>query len=89
MIDASSPITDYAFYAKAGRFYLVIPAARLDTFQSALRGQIINDARVERRGADLILSFALAANTRAQIAEGPFGLDLLFYPPRGDPARAN
>jgi hypothetical protein len=85
VIDASSPITDYTFYARAGRFYLVIPAARLDTFQSGLRGRIINDARVERRGVDLILSFDIAANARAQIAEGPFGLDLMFYLSRGDP----
>lgn len=86
VIDASSAITDYTFYANARRFYLVIPAARLDTFQSGLRGRIINDARVERRGADLILSFDIASNARVQIAEGPFGLDLLFYLSRGDPA---
>lgn len=81
VVDAGCAIADYSYYAQGSRFYLVIQRGRLDAFQNALRARLLGDARVERRGADLILSFAIPEGTLVQVAEGPFGLDLLFSKP--------
>jgi len=78
VVDAGSAIADYSYYVQGSRFYLIIQRGRLDAFQSAMHARLLSDARVERRGSDLILSFAVPEGTLVQIAEGPFGLDILF-----------
>jgi hypothetical protein len=68
---------------------LIIQRGRLDAFQSVMRSRLLSEAHVERRGSDLILSFAIPEGTLVQIAEGPFGLDLLFSKPEITPRTAS
>jgi len=77
-INASGPISNYATYFKGGRFYLVIPHARLDVIDDGLRGRVFSDPVVEKRGDDLVLSFVFLPGTRASVLERPDGLDLVL-----------
>lgn len=78
-IEASSRISNYSMYFRAGRFYLVLPRTTLQVFQDALQGQAFSDAVVEKRGSDLLLSFALRPATSARVVERSGGLDLVFF----------
>jgi len=78
-IETSSRISNYFMYFRAGRFYLVLPRTTLQVFQDALQGQAFSDAVVEKRGSDLLLSFALRPGTSARVVERSGGLDLVFF----------
>lgn len=77
-IETSSRIGNYSMYFRAGRFYLVLPHTTLQVFQDALQGQAFSDAVVEKRGSDLLLSFALRPGISARVVERSGGLDLVF-----------
>ena len=78
-IVTSSRVNNYSMYFRAGRFYLVLPRTTLQVFQDALRGQTFSDAVVEKRGSDLLLSFALRSGTSARVVETSGGLELVFF----------
>jgi hypothetical protein len=78
-IETSARISNYSMYFRAGRFYLVLPHTTLQVFHDALQGQAFSDAVVEKRGSDLLLSFALRPGTSARVVERSGGLDLVFF----------
>jgi hypothetical protein len=77
VISADTGITDYSLYFAEGRMYVVLQHANLDKLESSLRGRLLSNPRVERRGNDLTLSFAIPPRANAKMAEGPLGLDVL------------
>lgn len=77
-INANGSIRDYSTSFKGGRFYFVIPHARLDVIQDSLRGRAFSEPLVEKRGDDLVLSFVLAPGARVRVTERPNGLDLIL-----------
>lgn len=79
-INSTGAIREYAIYFKSGRFYFVIPHARLDVIQDVLRGRVFSEPVVEKRGDDLVLSFVLWPGARASVVERFNGLDLVLIP---------
>ena len=79
MLDAGTPIRDYAVYFRNGRFFLSIPRARLDVIQDGLSGQAFTDPTFERHGEDLVISFALLPGTKARVQDQANGLAVFFF----------
>jgi hypothetical protein len=77
-IRTTSRIQHYSMYFRNGRFYLVIPNAKLEVLQDGLTGRLFNQAVIERRGDDLILSLAMVPGVKASVKEGLSGLDLIL-----------
>lgn len=77
-IKASTRVSNYLMYFRAGRFYLALPRTTLQVFQDELQGLAFSDAVVEKRGSDVLLSFVLRPGTRPKVVERPDGLDLVF-----------
>ena len=78
LLQAGRPIRDYAAYFRNGRFFLTIPRAQLDVIQDGLTGRTFTDPIFERRGEDLIVSFALLPGTKATLQEDANGIILIF-----------
>jgi hypothetical protein len=80
ILNSAGSIQDYSMYFKGGRFYLVIPHARLDVIEDGLDGRVFGETLIQTRRDDLVISFVLLPGTKASVIERPNGLDLLFVP---------
>jgi outer membrane protein insertion porin family len=58
-ITSDAPLTGCASYSDGNRFSVVIPRANASGIQEDLHGRAFTGVTVERRGGDLVLSFAL------------------------------
>ncbi|HYO99352.1 MAG TPA: DUF5916 domain-containing protein, partial [Pyrinomonadaceae bacterium] len=78
---SDAELTNYTAYESGGRFFVLIPqaeagdAARL---AGSLQGRGFEDAQVERRGADVLLSFKLQAGARAEVRQSFNRLEVRF-----------
>jgi hypothetical protein len=81
LLNSAVWVRDYSMYFRGGRFYLLIPNAKLDLIQEDLEGRSFSQLLVEKRGGDLILSVKLLPGTKASVVETPQGLDVALLPP--------
>lgn len=84
-VTSDSSLDDYTAYRDRDRFHVLIPRAELSAAITNLRGRGFTDIQVERRGADLDLSFALPPGASASVSQKFNRLDVTFILP-GDVA---
>ncbi|HEV2765949.1 MAG TPA: hypothetical protein VGV38_23390, partial [Pyrinomonadaceae bacterium] len=77
-VSSDSPLDDYAAFRQGERFVVVIPRAELSATQAAVEGRGFADARLERRGEDVLLSFRLEPGTAARAVQRFNRLELFF-----------
>ncbi|HEX8634954.1 MAG TPA: DUF5916 domain-containing protein [Pyrinomonadaceae bacterium] len=79
---SDAELTNYTTYESGGRFYVRLPQAETGEAAAAvaesLRGRGFEDARVERRGADVLLSFKLEAGATASVKQNFNRLEVRF-----------
>ena len=79
---SDAELTNYTTYESGGRFFVSIPQAEAGeaaaSLAESLRGRGFADARVERRGADVLLSFKLEAGTTADVRQSFNRLEVRF-----------
>ncbi|HEV7374739.1 MAG TPA: DUF5916 domain-containing protein [Pyrinomonadaceae bacterium] len=78
IVTSDVTLTDYQAYQNGGRFFLLIPYSTEPKIQNELRGRGFTDAVIERRGEDVLLSFALEAGARAHVSQRFNRLEVLF-----------
>jgi hypothetical protein len=81
-VTSDAELTNYTAYESGGRFVVRIPQAEAGETAAAvaesLRGRGFADARVERRGADVLLSFKLEAGAKAEVSQSFNRLEVRF-----------
>jgi hypothetical protein len=77
-ITSDVSLAGYQTYNADNRFYVLIPGAALSSAVETLRGRGFTDARSERRGQDLLLSFQLMPNAVAKVSQKFNRLDVVF-----------
>jgi hypothetical protein len=81
-VTSDAELTNYTSYESGGRFVVRIPQAEAGreaaSLAESLRGRGFEDARVERRGADLLLSFKLEAGATAEVKQSFNRLEVSF-----------
>ena len=77
-VASDTSLDDYAAFRDGERFFVRIPRAELSAAQRAVEGRGFADARVERRGDDVLLSFRLEPGTSARAVQRFNRLDLFF-----------
>ncbi|HEY0384557.1 MAG TPA: carbohydrate binding family 9 domain-containing protein, partial [Pyrinomonadaceae bacterium] len=77
-ITSDASLSDYQAYAADNRFYVLLPQSNLASAIDSLSGRGFTDARTERRGNDLLLSFGLTPHAKAQVSQKFNRLDLVF-----------
>jgi Domain of unknown function (DUF5916)/Carbohydrate family 9 binding domain-like len=83
-ITSDTSLDDYTAYRNADRFHVVIPQAELSSALNNLRrGRGFTRVEIERRGADLALSFSLQPGTTASVSQKFNRLDVIFNAPAG------
>jgi hypothetical protein len=80
ILNSLGEVTDYSMYFNNGRFYVVIPHARLETPQQELRGGAFLNPIIERRADNLVFSFVLSPSMKAAALDRPNGLEIVFAP---------
>ncbi len=80
-ITSDVPLNDYAAYRSGNRFYVVIPGADASTIKSGVRGRGFEDAQVQKRGNDAVLSFRLNPGAKARVNQRFNRLDVVFDAP--------
>lgn len=80
-ITSDSSLDDYTAYRSLDRFHVLIPQAQLSSAINNLRGRGFTDVQIERRGADLQLSFNLQAGVTAKVTQKFNRLDVIFSAP--------
>lgn len=78
ILNSPGEVTDYSMYFNNGRFYVVIPHARLEAPQQELRGGAFLNPMIEKRADNLVFSFELSPGTRAVALDRANGLEILF-----------
>lgn len=66
-ITSDAALNDYSAYRSGNKFYVVIPQADSASALGAIRGKGFNDAQVQRRGNDVVLSFSLQPGASASV----------------------
>ncbi|HEY0406073.1 MAG TPA: hypothetical protein VGC89_10120, partial [Pyrinomonadaceae bacterium] len=77
-IASDASLADYRTFNAGNRFYVLIPQAALSSAVESLSGRGFADAQQERRGEDLVLSFALEPETTASVSQKFNRLDVIF-----------
>ncbi|HKP73175.1 MAG TPA: DUF5916 domain-containing protein, partial [Pyrinomonadaceae bacterium] len=80
-LTSDTELGDYSAYRSGDRFVVQIPqadAGGASALVNALRGSGFEDAQVERRGRDLLLSFKLAAGATANVKQSFNRLEINF-----------
>ena len=77
-IDSDSPLDDYTAHRVGSRFHVLIPRADSSDISRNFTAAGFADARVEQRGGDVLLSFALAENVSARVRQSFNRLEVLF-----------
>ncbi|MBA2733665.1 MAG: carbohydrate binding family 9 domain-containing protein, partial [Acidobacteria bacterium] len=80
-ITSDASLDDYAAYRSADRFHVLIPQAQLSNALNNLHGRGFTDLQIERRGADLDLSFGLQPGATARVNQKFNRLDVVFNAP--------
>lgn len=80
-ITSDAPLNDYAAYRSGNRFYVVIPGADASAVRNGARGRGFEDAQVQRRGNDAVLSFRLKPGAKARVNQRFNRLDVVFDTP--------
>ncbi len=80
-ITSDAPLNDYAAYRSGNRFYVVIPGADASAVRNGARGRGFEDAQVQRRGNDAVLSFRLNPGTKPRVNQRFNRLDVVFDTP--------
>jgi len=81
-ITADLPLDDCSSYQYEGRFYVFIPQANIAfTRDELIRGRAFTDARLERRGSAIVLSFGLVEGASARLERRFNRLDIFFHAP--------
>jgi HEAT repeats len=80
-ITSDVPLNDYYAYRGGNRFFLVIPQADAPRLLSALRGRGFDDVQVQKRGADLLISFRLQPGATARVDQKFNRLEIVFTAP--------
>ena len=82
VVTSDAELTNYTTYESGGRFFVRIPQAQATdvaaSLAESLRGRGFADARVERRGADVLLSFRLEAGATAEVKQSFNRLEVRF-----------
>lgn len=77
-ITSDMPLNDYSAYRSNDLFYVVIPQAEIPQGQSPVSGVGFADAKMERQGDDLILSFRLKQGVTASVNQKFNRLEVIF-----------
>jgi Domain of unknown function (DUF5916)/Carbohydrate family 9 binding domain-like len=77
-ITSDASLDDYTAYRSLDRFHVVIPHAQLSSAINNLRGRGFNGLQIERRGADVDLSFSLQPGATASVTQKFNRLDVIF-----------
>jgi hypothetical protein len=89
-LTSDAELTNYTTYESGGRFYVRIPQAEAGgaaaSLAESLSGRGFEDARVERRGADVLLSFKLERGASVQVTQSFNRLEVRFAQ---DPQKTN
>ena len=82
-VTSDASLDDYTAYRADDRFHILIPQAKTSAAINPLPGRGFTDIRLERRGADLDLSFVLQPGVTASVAQKFNRLDVTFNVPPG------
>lgn len=77
-ITADAPLAEYASYRSEDRFFVVIRSADVARLESSLRGRGFEDAQIQKRGNDAVLSFRLEPRTAARVIQRDNKLEVIF-----------
>jgi outer membrane protein len=77
-ITADGPLSDYASYKSEDRFFVVIRYADIASVESNLMGRGFEDAQIQKRANDAVLSFRLQPGTTASVTQKFNKLEVLF-----------
>jgi HAE1 family hydrophobic/amphiphilic exporter-1 len=77
-ITADAPLADYASYKSEDRFFVVIRSADVARVETNLNGRGFEDAQLQKRGNDAILSFRLQPETTARVIQKFNKLEVVF-----------
>ena len=80
-LTSDASLDDYTAYRVNDRFHILIPQAEPSAAIKSLQGRGFTDIQIERRGADLDLSFALQAGVTASVSQKFNRLDVIFNIP--------
>ncbi len=80
-ITSDTSLDDYTAYRSLDRFHVLIPQAQLSSAVNNLRGRGFTGLQIERRGADLELSFNLQPGATAKVSQKFNRLDVIFNAP--------
>ncbi|HEX8653218.1 MAG TPA: POTRA domain-containing protein [Pyrinomonadaceae bacterium] len=82
-ITSDLPLGDCSSYQYEGRFYVFIPQASVaSAWDERVMGRAFTDARVERRGSAIVLSFGLIEGGSARLERKFNRIDIFFNAPR-------
>ncbi len=82
-VTADAALDDYSAYRESDTFYVMLPRASFAAAQRELADVAgLAAAKVEQRGADVLLSFRLAPGTTARVKQTINRLDILFGAPQ-------
>jgi hypothetical protein len=79
-ITASDTLNDYSAYRSGDRYFVVLPNADASAVRKIADGQGFTDAKVERRGRDVVLSFRLRPGMTARVNQRFNHLDVVLSP---------
>lgn len=85
-ITSTSPLNDYSAYRIGDRFYVHIPNADAAAVKSGMSGRGFADARVQRRGDDVVLSFRVQEGAKPRVSQRFNKLDVIFATQEGGQA---
>jgi len=81
-LTSDAELTNYTTYESGGRFFVRLPQAEavagVPSLVENLRGRGFADARFERQGADVLLSFKLEAGASAEVRQSFNRLEVRF-----------
>jgi hypothetical protein len=80
-LTSDAQLNNYTSYESGGRFYVRIAqadAGDVDALAGSLQGRGFADAQIERRGADVLLSFKLEAGATAEVKQSFNRLEVRF-----------
>lgn len=80
-ITSTSPLSDYSAYRSGDRFFVLIPNSDAGAVRSGVRGKGFEDAQVQKRGDDVLLSFRVEPGAKPRVAQRFNQLDVVFAAP--------
>jgi hypothetical protein len=81
VVTSDATLSDYQAYMEGGKFNVLIPTALEPQPQGEMRGRGYTDVGIERRGEDVVLSFALEGGAKARVNQRFNRLEVLFSVP--------